>query len=50
LLELDRNILDKDFKKAYQKIVLCIHPDKLKLQSGEEAFKVLNAAYKQAEL
>ncbi len=50
LLELDRNILDKDLKKAYHKAALRIHPDKLKLQSGEEAFKVLTAAYKQTEL
>jgi|GEM_PF-2665838 len=50
LLELDKNPLDKDIKKSYLKTVLLIHPDKLKLQSSEEAFKVLNAAYKQADL
>ncbi len=50
LLELDVSISDKDLKKAYRGAVVHIHPDKLQLQSGEEAFKMLTAAYTQAEL
>ncbi len=50
LLELDKNASDTELKTAYKKTALRIHPDKLKLQSGELAFKMLTAAYKQAEL
>jgi len=48
LLGVDMSISDKDLSKTYRKTVLLIHPDRAKIKSSEEAFKVLTAAYDQA--